>query len=379
MSDKVQTSEYKKLAVKNGDLTGAIQSFVSELLTQKKVAAVLVPQRTPTGGMVFPALISDPSKLAVDPIAPVLPVATAALVMTLTREGPLSQGVAVFMRSCQIRALIELAKLKQANLNNIVVIGMDCPGTFSINDYTDINQEKGSNDLFRDLLEEKNGMIQRLRSACLGCKDPTPGYCDILMGMYGMDLKSEILIEIRTSRGREIIQGLSLMDASASSKRDRAISELTEKRRNADRKFREEFSSIKGIEEILKFYAKCINCQNCRRVCPICYCQECFFCSDNLSQTADNLVRKSQARGAFKMPLDTLLFHTGRMNHMILSCVECGLCQQACPVNIPLMRVLKRVAYDAQAKFGYSPGRNLDEEIPLKVFQENEFTEVGEE
>lgn len=379
MSETTQTSEYKKLEVKKGDLVGAIQSLVAELLTQKKVAAVLAPQRTPTGEMVFPALISDPAKLAVDPIAPVLPVATAAVVMTLTREGPLSQGVAVIMRNCQIRALIELVKLKQADLNNIVVIGMDCPGTFSINDYTDLNQEKNSNDLYTDLLEEKKGLTDRLRSACLSCKEPIPGYCDILIGTYGMDLKKEILIEAQTSRGREILEGLSLKDASASSKRTRAIQELTEKRREADRKFKEEFGAIKGIEEIVKFYAKCINCQNCRRVCPICYCLECFFCSDNLSQTADNLVRKSQARGAFKMPLDTLLFHTGRMNHMILSCVECGLCEQACPVNIPLMRVLKRVASDAQAKFGYSPGGSPDEEIPLKVFLENEFTEVGEE
>jgi formate dehydrogenase subunit beta len=379
MSDTTQKSGDKKLEVANGDLAGAIQSFVAELLNRKIVASVLVPQRTPAGGMVFPALISDPSKLAVDPLAPVLPVATASLVMTLTREGPLSQLVAVFMRSCQIRALIELVKLKQADLNNIAVIGIDCPGTFSINDYMDLNRGKNSNDLFRDLVNEKDELTPRLRSACVTCKDPIPEYCDILLGMYGMNAKNEILLEARTPRGREILEGLSLKDASKSPERERVINDLKEKRRAGDIKFREEHGSIKGIEEIVEFYAKCINCQNCRRVCPICYCQECFFCSDNLSQTADNLVRKSQARGAFKMPLDTLLFHTGRMNHMILSCVECGICEQACPVNIPLMRILKRVASDAQAKFNYSPGRSLDEEIPLKVFQENEFTEVGEE
>ncbi|MBN1900726.1 hypothetical protein JW926_05290, partial [Candidatus Sumerlaeota bacterium] len=101
MSETKQESEYKILEVKNGDLTGAIQSFVAELLVQKKAASVLIPQRTPSGDMTFPALISDPAKLAADPIAPVLPVATASLVMTLTREGPLSQAVIVFMRNCQ--------------------------------------------------------------------------------------------------------------------------------------------------------------------------------------------------------------------------------------------------------------------------------------
>ena len=101
--------------------------------------------------------------------------------------------------------------------------------------------------------------------------------------------------------------------------------------------------------------------------------------SDNFVQSGNSMVRKSKARGAFKMPMDTLLFHTGRMNHMILSCVECGLCEQACPADIPLMQVLKRVASNAQAQFDYVAGRSPDEEIPLTVFQEKEFTEVGEQ
>ncbi|MBN1899708.1 4Fe-4S dicluster domain-containing protein, partial [Candidatus Sumerlaeota bacterium] len=259
-----------------------------------------------------------------------------------------------------------------------IIIGMDCPGTFSINDYSDLIQKKNSNDLFVGLLDEKKDLVARMRSACLKCREPIPEFCDILMGMYGMNVKDEILIEAKTQRGGEILRGLSLKDALVSAKREEALGKLKEKRREEDRKFKEETGFIKGIEEILKFYSRCVNCQNCRRACPLCYCQECFFSSDNLSHTADGLLRKSQARGAFKMPLDTLLFHTGRMNHMILSCVECGLCEQACPVNIPLMRVLKRVASDAQAKFNYYPGRSLDEEIPLKTFQENEFNEVGE-
>jgi len=378
MSEERKAGVMKKLEVSNKDIPGALNSFLAEILRKGKAGALLVPQKTPSGSMVFPALVSDPEKIQADPLAPVLPVPTAAMVMTLTREGTLFSPVAVLMRNCQIRALIELAKLKQADLANVILIGMDCAGTFSINDYTELGPEKSSTALFRSLLEGDH-LAEKLRTACQTCREPIPEFCDILIGAYGTDISTGLLIQAKTEKGEKILEGMPLKPGGDEEARARAVHNLKEKRKEADRSFREKYGTIKGIEEILKFYAKCINCQNCRRVCPVCYCQECFFCSEHLAQTAESLMRKSRARGAFKMPLDTLLFHTGRMNHMILSCVECGLCEQACPVNIPLMQILKRVAFDAREKFGYSPGRSIEEEIPFTVFREDEFKEVGEE
>jgi formate dehydrogenase subunit beta len=78
------------------------------------------------------------------------------------------------------------------------------------------------------------------------------------------------------------------------------------------------------------------------------------------------------------MPRDSLLFHVGRMNHMILSCVGCGLCEQACPSGIPLMDVLIPVAENAQKELDYVPGRSVEEKTPMVVYREDEHTEVGE-
>jgi formate dehydrogenase subunit beta len=66
------------------------------------------------------------------------------------------------------------------------------------------------------------------------------------------------------------------------------------------------------------------------------------------------------------------------MNHMILFCVQCGLCEQACPANIPLMDLFAAVAENAQATFNYSPGKDPEEEPPLVVYRENEYRQVGE-
>jgi formate dehydrogenase subunit beta len=67
------------------------------------------------------------------------------------------------------------------------------------------------------------------------------------------------------------------------------------------------------------------------------------------------------------------------MNHMILSCVQCGLCEQACPGNIPLLDLLAPVAEKAQSTFNYSPGKNSDDELPLAVYREDEYENVGVE
>jgi formate dehydrogenase subunit beta len=95
-------------------------------------------------------------------------------------------------------------------------------------------------------------------------------------------------------------------------------------------------------------------------------------------QEAYKFLRKAETKGLFKLPNDSVLFHLGRMNHMILSCVECGLCEQACPNEIPLMDVFIAVAENAQKVFEYHPGKDPKEKIPMIVYREDEFSEVGE-
>ena len=64
---------------------------------------------------------------------------------------------------------------------------------------------------------------------------------------------------------------------------------------------------------------------------------------------------------------------------MATSCVGCGLCEQACSSNIPLLKIFKTVSYNVQQIFKYVPGRDLEEPLPLTTFKENELPSVGEE
>ena len=73
------------------------------------------------------------------------------------------------------------------------------------------------------------------------------------------------------------------------------------------------------------------------------------------------------------MPIDMFLYHLGRFNHMVLSCVACGMCEQGCPVGIPLLKIYKTVGLNAQKVFEYVPGRNVEEPIPVLTFKEEEL------
>ena len=89
-------------------------------------------------------------------------------------------------------------------------------------------------------------------------------------------------------------------------------------------------------------------------------------------------MKKVEGKGAYKTPTDSLLFQLTRFNHMMLSCVGCGLCEQACPSDIPLMDVITGLADNAQELFEYEPGDDPEEELPLVVYREEEFEDVEE-
>ncbi len=369
----------KILKVKNGDVTSTVNDFLKELLKSGKLSTLLVPQTVPSKKVVFPVLISDPNKLDANVFAPLLPVSTAKMISKITKFQPSEKPIGVVIHPCQIRALIELVKLNQANLNNIIIIGVDCLGTFPVNVYADIAEKKNPLDIILDDFKSNSYTSEQyLRSACIVCNQPIPINADIIIGVFGMDISKEILIEAVSDSGEKIIEDLKLDSAKDVKKREKNIKDLFESRTNKLEVFIKEKTKNSDIENLTNLFDKCVNCHNCMNVCPICYCRECLFDSSVFDAEAYKYVNKSESKGLFKMPNDSLLFHLGRMNHMILSCVKCGLCEQGCPMNITLMDVFIPTAESAQKEFKYHPGKDPKEKVPMIVYREDEYVEVGE-
>jgi formate dehydrogenase subunit beta len=132
-----------------------------------------------------------------------------------------------------------------------------------------------------------------------------------------------------------------------------------------------------GLRGLVDTFGRCIGCHGCKTVCPICYCQLCHFDSHNCEREVDYFEGELRRKGGTRVPPDTVFFQLGRMAHMAISCVGCGMCTDVCPADIPVSTIFSKVAASAQATFDYRPGRDLAEEIPLRTFREEELIQVA--
>ena len=130
------------------------------------------------------------------------------------------------------------------------------------------------------------------------------------------------------------------------------------------------------LEPFFDMLKTCIRCYNCREVCPICYCKECLLTPEKMGYTTNRHLLRAKKKGKLTMPVDTMLYHLTKMNHMASSCVACGVCEQACPMDIPLGSIFGRVGRNVQALFDYVPGRSLEEELPVTTFKEEELPQA---
>ncbi len=366
--------------VEDSGLKETINSFLKNLLEKNLVDALLVPREVPSKDNVVQSLVTNPDELKdANVIAPVLPVNSARIISDITIITPSKSPVGVVLRSCETRALVELVKLKQASLDNLLIIGVDCLGTYSVTDYQALCKQGISpwDELSRKFKEQKEDL--ELREACQVCEYPTPFNADLIIGLVGMDFEKNILLQSHTEKGEKILEKFSYPRLNQSKKIKEAVSQyINRKIKTRDALFSQTKKEATGWENLLSVFSTCISCHNCMKVCPICYCRECFFESPTFEFDSEKYLGWSKRKGSIKMPRDTILFHLGRMSHMATSCVGCGVCGQACPSNIPLLRIFKTVSHDIQKIFSYVPGKNLDEPMPHNTFKEDELQMEGE-
>jgi len=369
------------IEVKDAKVKEAINSFLESLLEKNLVSALLVPREVPSKDNVVQSLMTNSNGLKeVNVISPVLPVSSARIISQMTRLSSYKNPVGAVLRSCEIRALIELVKLKQASLDNLLIIGVDCLGTYSVSDYQNLCKQGNSplDELLRKFKEGREDT--KIRKACQVCEYPIPSNADLVIGLVGVDFEKNILLKSGTEKGEKIIEKFSFPEFNQSKREESVLKYLSKKIEKRDALFSElKEETTGGWENLLSVFSTCINCHNCMRVCPLCYCRECFFESPTFEFDSEKYLTWAKRKGSIKMPRDTTLFHLGRMSHMATSCVGCGLCEQACPSNIPLLKIFKMVSYNVQQIFKYVPGRDLEEPLPLTTFKEDELRSVGEE
>jgi formate dehydrogenase subunit beta len=371
-----------KLETKDKELLASLKDFFGSILEIDDIGAILVPQRLPMKNMVMPTLVSDPERLdGIDPLSPAFPMNAAKVVSKLTRK-PMGSKVAAVLRPCEIRAFVELVKLKQGSMDELVIIGMDCLGAYQNTDYFQFVGEDvmaSTQTFFQKAIEGKGAALDNvdLAAACKACEYPIPANADILIGLYGMDPNDHLLVQTQTQAGEDLAGGLGLPAVEEPSGRKKIIETLINDRTDfRDNMFAETKEATDNMEKLTTYLANCVNCYNCRVACPVCYCKECVFVTDVFNHEPSRYLKWAARKGAIKMPTDTVFYHLTRLAHMSTACVGCGQCSNACPNDIPVMELFRSVADQTQKGFDYEAGRDLAEKPPLSEFREDEFSEV---
>jgi len=121
---------------------------------------------------------------------------------------------------------------------------------------------------------------------------------------------------------------------------------------------------------------KCVRCYACRSVCPMCYCDECVVDTINLAVTPDTTAEEKaqKIRWVEKSPVDSenIFYHLVRALHLAGRCVDCGECERACPVNIPLRQLNKKMEKEAKTLFGYDVGFDPDTPALISCFRDED-------
>jgi formate dehydrogenase subunit beta len=349
------------------------------LLRKNKVRGIITLKKLSAAQTVGYSLITEAEdvKDAV-PLYPFMPANGGKILSQLTLKEPFKEPVAAVLKPCELRSFIELVKRAQGSLDNVLLISQTCPGVYPL--------EKGKNGDVEQALSgywdhaRNADAIPDTRPACQSCLEFLPRNADLIISLIGEnDLDKSGHIFLNSEKAREFTQGMS----GSSQERELENQHTTQLRskREAEREklFGQMETDASGIKGFINTFGRCIGCHGCSQVCPICFCDLCFFDSQQNESSPSVFESELEKKGATRIPSGTIFFHLGRLSHMSVSCTGCGMCADVCPVNIPVSTLFAKVGESVQQAFDYSPGMDLEQPVPFSIFKEEEFSEIGEQ
>jgi len=250
-----------------------------------------------------------------------------------------SGKVGVLVKSCDIPSVISLIQEGRFARQDIVLIGVVCPGTVDLKKITarsgiriehissiDVQKEQvivtssaGSKELrLQDVMYDK----------CLSCAKPVPdkALVDLIVGEES-EAKS---IPVVSDSAAERIAKLEAMP------------------------------SHERWEFWKQEMKRCIRCYACKNACPVCYCNRCIV---------DVTPSWVSPKNAWQ---DNIIYHIMRMNHVAGRCTDCGECTRVCPVGIPLNLLTGKLFGVIVDNFKQVPGENPDDKTPMTCFHPND-------
>jgi formate dehydrogenase (coenzyme F420) beta subunit len=300
----------------------ALRKTAADLLTQKAVELVIGYGRSSSQEIV-PVFVSRPEQAQAlewnqD--------CTYNLVRYLTDPEVAVDKVAIVVKGCDLKSLVVLQSENQVQRERLTVIGMPCAG---------ITDQAG-----------------RLLAKCGECPpdvyNPCRELCDLVIGEPVR----------KTGGGSTVSSGARNAGKNDPGGQPNADDQPTP------------YGAVEQIDALGPterralwdgYFARCLRCYACRNVCPLCYCKECVF-----DQHDPRWVSPAAAVASNRS------FHLIRAYHLAGRCVDCGECERACPVDIPLRRIHLKAAKVVEESFHFRAGLDPQAKSPLVAFADED-------
>ncbi len=351
------------------ELGGAVTGIWKYALEKKIVDAVFAVKKGVDLYDAVPTLVTDPKDLK--NTAGSLHCGTLLMSKLVKKwlNGAKDKKIGITVKGCDLMGLLELARRGQVNLDNLYIIGVNCGGSVSpfmarkmITEKFEVDPdvvkkeeidkgqfiieyEGGHKGISMDELEEAG---YGRRSNCRRCLYKVPRQADLACGNWGVigeKAGKATFVEVCSEKGAKLlsdaIKAGTIQTEAANpkgieirAKVEGAMLKLGEKWRKKD------FAALKGDPwgAIKKETSRCIRCYSCIENCPVCF------------TAGKDLAKASFMVGAGEVPPNPM-FHMRRFAHISDTCVNCGQCEELCPMDIPLALFSHAIRVEEDAAF----------------------------
>ncbi len=344
------------LHVRNRDAVRTFQDFLAAWWTRLELDAMLAPVEIPNVNAVSPRIISHPDELShVNPFAPLMVNNSACMIQDFVRENP-NRHLAAILRPCELRAIVELQKRHRVRYQSLtpeycdkclVTIGVDCPGTFSRETYSEhaTNFQADAEIIEVDVAygKQESYIPYEVRPTCQMCDSPSPFSPDLTVGTIGIEPHGDLLMISRDEEIDSLLQMKDVTDDLATewqvSSREMMVGKLVDKR-TEKRAALSKSMQIEDVSAMLAMFARCTLCADCLDACPL----------------YDGELAGMLGVGEARQNGRSMLYELVRVSRWLASCSGCGMCRESCAHGVPLTQMITVMSHRIQNELHYRPG-----------------------
>lgn len=332
----------------HGDPLGTVQRLMQNIWQQANLKGLLAPINNHNEQLPTPKLLPEKRLVQeVNPFKPLMAVNAARMVPEVLQQHP-QEPLGALLRPCELRALIEMVKHDGFSLDRLLTISVDCLSTVPVDEYRwrASRKQKAAGLADEALQFARQGGIAayRYRSACQICASQQAHGAQINIHVLGLPVRQQILVH----GGPDCPLDLATLtdgpaEAELVQQHEHLVAQLRERhQRTRERLWRSLSDQMpRDIQAVIDLLESCDACQQCLAVCPIC---------------AVDYPRRSGTPARFQ-PEDVMRW--------LVSCAECGMCDQACPRHLSLSAIFGFIRRQLADEYGYLAGRSLEDPLPV--------------